>query len=211
MGEPARTPRADSAHTRQRILDASEKLFSERGYSGTSLRAIADVAGVNVAAANYHFGSKAQLLEASFQRCIAPINAERLRRLDELQAREDSPSVRSIVQAFVEPGLEMARTARFPRLAARIFAEPKELSLPLLKRTFSAMAQRYMAVLAQALPSVDEATLRWRFHFMVGCLIQLLNFEQPPDVFGAGGQPDPGGPEHLIDFIVAGMCQGVPS
>ncbi len=68
MGEPARTPRADSLQTRERILDTCERLFGEHGYSGTSVRAIADAAGVNLAAAHYHFGSKTQLLEAVFQR-----------------------------------------------------------------------------------------------------------------------------------------------
>ncbi|NIN58982.1 MAG: TetR family transcriptional regulator, partial [Xanthomonadales bacterium] len=84
------------------MLDASIKLFSERGYRNTSLRAIADAADVNLAAANYHFGSKAQLLEAAFERCISPINDERMRRLRQLQQSSSPPSVEAIVRAFVD-------------------------------------------------------------------------------------------------------------
>ena len=211
MANLARTPRADSAVTRERILDASEALFSERGYSGTSLRAIADAAGVNLAAANYHFGSKASLLEAAFQRCMAPINAERLRRLDELEAQVAAPSVEAIVRVFVGPGLEAASAGQFPRLLARIFAEPKELSIPLIERTFAATAQRYLAALAKALPQVEPQSLIWRFHFMVGCLVHLVNFAEPPNVFGsdivAASGSSSAGPEQLIDFAVAGICQ----
>ena len=57
MAQAIKPLRADSAATRESILDASVKLFSERGYRNTSLRAIADTADVNLAAANYHFGS----------------------------------------------------------------------------------------------------------------------------------------------------------
>ena len=213
MSNLARTRRADSADTRQRILDAAEKLFSELGYSGASLRAIADAAGVNLAAANYHFGSKAQLLEAAFQRCMAPINAERIRRLNELENAEAPPSVEAIVRAFVEPGLVLVGEDGVPRLAARIFAEPKQLSIPLLERTFASTAQRYFAALARALPALDTSELRWRFHFLVGCLLQLINFHAPLNVFGedglAGADWSQAGPQQLIDFAVAGICRGV--
>ncbi|MCK5427639.1 MAG: helix-turn-helix transcriptional regulator, partial [Thermodesulfovibrionia bacterium] len=50
--------------TKQRILDATEFLFARKGFRGTSLREITNRAGVNLAAVNYHFGSKKTLLEA---------------------------------------------------------------------------------------------------------------------------------------------------
>ena len=198
--------------TRQRILDASEKLFSERGYSGTSLRAIADDAGVNLAAANYHFGSKEHLLEASFQRCMGPINDERIRRLDQLEFEGGSLSVQAVVRAFVEPALRVASERRVPRLAARIFVEPKDVSIPLLRRTHASTARRYLAALAGTVPEVDPDELRWRFHFFVGCLVWLTNFEGPLDLFDPG-QPTGTGPaeagrEQLIAFAVAGISQG---
>ena len=53
-----------SAATRERILDAAEKLFAERGYHGVSIRDVTGAAEVDVALVNYHFGSKEMLLEA---------------------------------------------------------------------------------------------------------------------------------------------------
>ena len=94
---------------------------------------------------------------------------------------------------------------------ARIFAEPKELSIPLIERTFAATAQRYLAALAKALPQVEPQSLIWRFHFLVGCLVHLVNFAEPPNVFGSDIVAESGsssaGPKQLIDFAVAGICQ----
>src|SRR5437879_2045322 len=51
-------------HTRQQILDASLRLFSERGFARTTVRDIARQAGITDAAIYYHFQSKRELLEA---------------------------------------------------------------------------------------------------------------------------------------------------
>ena len=50
--------------TRTRILDAAEELFMLHGFEGTSMRLLTAKAGVNLAAVNYHFGSKDALIEA---------------------------------------------------------------------------------------------------------------------------------------------------
>ena len=50
--------------TVERILDAAEILFAEKGFSETSLRLITSKAQVNLAAVNYHFGSKKSLIQA---------------------------------------------------------------------------------------------------------------------------------------------------
>ena len=67
--------------TRERILDAAGRLFAERGFDGTSLRAITTAAGVNLAAVHYHLGSKEALLAAIVARHAEPVNRERLARL----------------------------------------------------------------------------------------------------------------------------------
>ena len=44
--------------TKNKILDAADVLFADKGFNGTSLREITSQANVNLAAVNYHFGSK---------------------------------------------------------------------------------------------------------------------------------------------------------
>src|SRR5438128_11520727 len=76
--------------TRTRILDAAEELFMQHGFEGTSMRLLTAKAGVNLAAVNYHFGSKDALVEALFRRRLDPMNAARTAELDKLEASERS-------------------------------------------------------------------------------------------------------------------------
>ena len=57
-----------SGSTKERILAAAETLFAQRGFDGASLRQLTSDAGVNLAAVNYHFGSKEKLVEQVFRR-----------------------------------------------------------------------------------------------------------------------------------------------
>src|ERR1041384_6777592 len=71
--------------TRTRILDAAEELFMQHGFEGTSMRLLTAKAGVNLAAVNYHFGSKDALIEALFRRRLDPMNAARIAELERLE------------------------------------------------------------------------------------------------------------------------------
>ena len=59
--------------TKDRILDAAERLFSEHGFDGTSLRAVTDEAEANLAAVSYHFGGKLRLFQAVFERVLVQL------------------------------------------------------------------------------------------------------------------------------------------
>jgi TetR/AcrR family transcriptional regulator, regulator of cefoperazone and chloramphenicol sensitivity len=52
---------SDADTTRQRLLDAAETIFAEKGYKAANIREICERAGANIAAVNYHFGGKEQL------------------------------------------------------------------------------------------------------------------------------------------------------
>ena len=106
MGKPQGDPgvRADSRVTQERILDACVDLFTERGFSGTSMRAIAEAAGVNIAAANYHFGSKEGLLSTIVDHHREQIDARRADLLGALSALgEDEPDLPALIDVLVAP------------------------------------------------------------------------------------------------------------
>src|ERR1700754_5083057 len=120
-----------SPDTRTQILDAAERLFAERGFRGTSIRAITDLAGANLAAVGYHFGSKAELLAAVARRVIEPINAAQSAGLDRLLARTADPTVAELVDAFAGPLFDGTAAgdeagARTSRLIVTILADPAE-------------------------------------------------------------------------------------
>src|SRR6185295_10355812 len=94
--------------TRSRILDVAEELFGERGIDRVSIRDITRKAKANLAAINYHFGSKEDLIAAVFERRIVPLNQARLCALDlvEKTAAARGPKLESILGAFIRPALQ---------------------------------------------------------------------------------------------------------
>src|SRR5881296_2786911 len=116
--------------TRERIMDAAERLFANHGFEGASIRSIVDAANVNLAAIHYHFRSKEALLEAVLTRRISLVNEARLQRLEEAEAAAAprAPSVESILRAFIVPTVEFAQReecgATFVQLMSRMFTEP---------------------------------------------------------------------------------------
>jgi AcrR family transcriptional regulator len=167
-------------HTKERILDAAEQLFSKQGYAATSLRSIIAGAGVNLAAVHYHFHSKEALLEAVILRRWLPANQERLELLDSCarEAGVDPPPLEKVIEAFVAPTFRMARNPAsggmvFMQLLGRLHAEGDLLSGILISQ-FSDMLQRFGAALHQAAPDLPPEELFWRLNFAIGALAQTL-------------------------------------
>jgi len=161
--------------TRERILDAAERLFMAYGYDGTSMRQITGEAAVNLAAVNYHFGSKEALIQEVFRRRLDWLNEERMRVLDRLEAEAGGQPVKPslIVDAFFGTLLRMADDeARggmtFLRLLGRTLTEPSEFIRAFLAHEYKAVMDRFKEALFRALPDVPKAEIVWRFHFMLG-------------------------------------------
>jgi AcrR family transcriptional regulator len=161
--------------TRERILDAAERLFMAHGYEGTSMRQITGEAAVNLAAANYHFGSKESLMQEVFRRRLDWLNEERLRVLDEMErvaaGKPLKPS--QIVDGFFGTLLRLADDDQrggivFLRLLGRTHTEPSEFIRTFLADEYAGVMERYQQALFRALPGVPRAEIVWRFHFMLG-------------------------------------------
>ena len=196
----------NSVTTREKILDAAESLFIERGFAATSLRAIASLAEVNLAATHYHFGSKEALFEATIHRRVSPINEARLQALDQLERSSSVLTVEAILAAFFKPLTEGGVSASMLQLMGRIFGEPVSITKPLLEREFGNVAGRFTSALAKALPEIDETELRWRFHFMIGGLVHLLIGGGPLGMDELNGMRQEG-IKKLQAFTAAGFLQ----
>jgi len=164
-----------TADTRQRILDAAERLFMEQGYDGTSMRQIATTAEANLAAANYHFGSKEALIQQVLKRRLDWLNGERLRVLNKLEAEADGKPLKpsQIVDAFFGTLLRMGESeahggATFLRLLGRTMTAPTGFIGTLFADEYADVLERYKAALFSALPGVPREEIVWRFHFMLG-------------------------------------------
>jgi AcrR family transcriptional regulator len=174
-----RLPKQD---IKDRILDVAEALFARDGYSGTSLRAVTSAAEVNLASVNYHFGSKEALLLAAFDRLAAPVNQERLAVLNQLEAAPDRPSLEQIIEAFLSPALRIVidlgeRGLTATRFLGRVAADPTPAVQQMIATEFHVISERFLAALAAAAPTLDEAELVWRFKLMVGVLVYVQGDE----------------------------------
>ncbi len=161
--------------TRERILDAAERLFMAHGYEGTSMRQITGDAAVNLAAVNYHFGSKESLMQEVFRRRLDWLNEERLRVLDEMERTAAGKSLKpsQIVDGFFGTLLRLADDDQrggivFLRLLGRTHTEPSEFIRTFLADEYAGVMERYQQALFRALPDVPRAEIVWRFHFMLG-------------------------------------------
>ena len=200
--------------TRTRILDAAEELFMQHGFEGTSMRLLTAKAGVNLAAVNYHFGSKHALVEAVFRRRLDPMNVERTAELDKLEAdTSHAPTPEAIIRAFITPGLRLMADAKdgrnFTRLLGRTYTEPNKLVRQLIGQMYAPAMQRYKAALERALPQMPREELVWRMHFMFGTLaytlaatdtVQLIAGCKPEDRYDARLLE-----ERLTAFLAAGL------
>ena len=81
--------------------------------------------------------------------------------------------------------------------------------MPLLEREFGLIGRRFVEALAKSLPDADIDELRWRFHFVIGAMTQLLNFDRSTTM-PANARGRRIGTSELLAFAVAGICQRAP-
>ncbi|MEE2039454.1 TetR/AcrR family transcriptional regulator [Nocardiopsis sp. CT-R113] len=172
--------------TSTQILDAAEHLFAEHGYRGTSVRAITTLAGANLAAVGYHFGSKAKLMAAVARRVIEPINAAQCAGLDALLARTPDPPVGELVEAFAGPLFDEMPAgdeggARTSRLIVTILSDPAEEARGWTGPAEDSVRERYLAAFTRVLPDLSPEELRFRVRGILAVTaVDRLEVHQQP-------------------------------
>ena len=165
--------------TRTAILNAAERLYAERGFSDVTLRDIVAEANVNLAAVNYHFGSKDELIaELLVTRSIAT-NRERL---NELKAAEDAGGgrtpIEAVIRALVGPTLRgCLGPDRQRATAARFMIRASIESVPPIRKIKNREVdhlRKFAAAMKRALPGRDEVDLYWGLHFALAMAHQTI-------------------------------------
>lgn len=201
-----------NANTKERILDAAERLFAHDGFEATSLRAITAEANVNLAAVNYHFQSKDALVRAVIGRRMGPVNASRMALLDacESNAGEGPLPVDVVVEAFIRPVIEIAcsHAKEFGPLLGRLYTEPGDFLTHVFKEHLEHVGGRFIAAFRRALPELPVEELMWRMHFAIGVMTHTMGAGKVLEYI-SGGRCDlsdvEGTMERMRTFIVAGF------
>jgi AcrR family transcriptional regulator len=199
--------------TKDRILAAAEELFARTGVARTSLRAITALARVNLAAVNYHFGSKEGLVEEVYRRRLEPLNRARLANLDRLERRARKPSLEDVLEAFMSPVAQLARDPAqggptVMRLLGQTHAEAEEPFRAWFAGEYKRVLERYHAALCRTLPGIPPEDVRWRLQFLVGALTYPVAERQLVELV-SGEAIDPADVnqvvERLLPFVAAGF------
>ena len=168
--------------TVERILDAAEALFAERGFAETSLRTITSMAGVNLAAVNYHFGSKKELIQAVFARFLTPLCRELDDTLNQLMTESETPETASLLKALFKTAtlqgrdsVDGERVQRFMRLLGLAYTQSQGHLRRYIVANYGDHYQRYTSLLQLSTPALDPLSFYWRLYFMLGATVFTLS------------------------------------
>jgi len=170
---------SSTAHfsTKDRILGAAEELFAQFGFTGTSLRQVTSRADVNIAAVNYHFGSKENLVNEVFRRRMDEMTSQRMNALKAAVA-ERPGELEPILAAFVEPALALAQDRNgggaFVRVIARAYAEKNDSLRKFLSDHYGHVLREFAKAIAGAVPGLSKEELYWRLDFLAGALTYAM-------------------------------------
>lgn len=168
--------------TKAKVIAAATRLFATKGMENVFLRELTSAAGVNLAAVNYHFGSKEALCEAVLDSLSERVNARRLAGLRQLLAAAEAkgmpPSLPAILDTFVEPYLgpdEEGEGAVLLQLLIKDRISRNEMTARIVRKHFDPLALEYIAAFAKACPQVHPDDLYWRYTLMYGAVIMTAS------------------------------------
>lgn len=196
--------------TGDRILNAAERLFSEHGYDGVSIRDITSLASSRLALATYHFGTKEKLLESVLERRAETLNHDRRSELADVMSRTN-PAVADVMAAFVGPYLRYASGGdpgwrNYCRLIAVL--SPSGRWPDLLARLFDETAQEFIKALMVAEPALDKPGATRAFLFCVGTMLASFTGTTRLDRL-TGGKAAAGNLKQTYNFLIPFMVGGV--
>lgn len=159
-------------------MSAAEDLFAKSGFAGTSLRQVTANANVNLAAVNYHFGSKENLINELFKRRLDELTGQRLHNLEKV-LQTKPVTLEAVLTAFVSPALMLAQNRgggqSFVRLLARAFAEQDQRLRSFVSDNYGHVLKEFAKVISTLLPSLGKEDMYWRLDFISGALTYTMS------------------------------------
>jgi AcrR family transcriptional regulator len=201
--------------TKTKILNAAELLFADKGFNGTSLREITSHAEVNLAAVNYHFGSKKELIKAVMSRYMNELSPRLESALYSLCHNELQPTLIEVFSAFLEPLLHLNSvkdngTSTFLQLLGRGFTDNQGFLRWFLTTQYPGVFTNFTQAVHKAYPELSTEEMFWRLHFTMGTIvftmsssdalidIALNDFDRTIDIAGVIKQ--------VIPYVAAGVA-----
>lgn len=222
----AAAPREErDGEPRLRILAAAEAVFATRGFDAATLREITEAAGVNIAAVNYYFSSKDELVRQVLDRRMTPYTAARAAALEALVAAAGGKALKiaEIIEVMVRPIVELSRDDNggrsLIRLLLQVRARPSEDTIRVFVDRVDPLVHRFVRVIQDAAPHLSRVDIYWRYNFSIGAVMQVLTDADPTSLRlkrQSDGlcdtQDDEAIVRELVAFIAAGFAgPGMPT
>lgn len=194
------------------LLEAAQRLFAAQGFEKVSLRTLTQEAGVNLAAVNYHFGSKEGLIDAVVESYTNPVNELRLQRLTHAENGSTPLSVEDILDCFLRPVLEAVHRSAiseklFFQMMGRCLNDRGLANLPpSTLALFGQVTTRFPQAIRRTIPHLEPEEILWRLHFTIGVLIHVLIHIESLHLIAGGLVGNPSSEDILA--MVKNYCSG---
>jgi len=205
------------SETVDRILDAAEILFAEKGFSETSLRMITSKAGVNLAAVNYHFGSKNALIQAVFSRFLGPLSHLMEQGLKEHgwhQPGAEKPQLEDIIRLYVYglvriPTSHPNGVAVFMRLMGLAYTQSQGHLRKYLEQEYSRTFRLFMDLVKQSTPELTSRERFWRIQFTIGSVAFTMSSMQQLTEIYENSVDAKADPQKVVGYLVPYLLAGL--
>jgi AcrR family transcriptional regulator len=215
---------AAAQKTMTKFLNAAEEVFAKHGYEGTTIRAIATRARVNLGTLVHYWGSKRALFRELFERRFRPLRDEHLRRMQALAvsaAEGSSLEAVDVLRTLIEstffigiapevygPDMESAAgRKRFRLLYGRALMDPSPQVIAEMARIFGEPVELFLALMRRACPQVSPAELDWRINCVIGAQVFSQVYGERVGRF-FGGEADVSEPlasSWILHFLMNGI------
>lgn len=215
---------AQRGKTRQEILEAAKELVARKGPHATTIRDITTASGANVAAVNYYFRSKEDLVRLAAYEISGEVNRERIAQLDAFEAEAGGMPLapRDILRALIEPILVASRAKDGGSLYLRSVFQMRTLPNAGSNRqnfgNHHHVARRFVSTIQTAFPHLSHEECVWHYEMARGTALHMLANLDPvwrrfELILNEDGEPFPEEPAYKldqasVDRVIAMILQG---
>jgi len=206
---------SSKVNTQQKILDAAEHLFASSGFADTSLRQITSEAEVNLAAVNYHFGSKKELIQSVLQRYLSVLMPRLDQEFTRLLAEQKNVELNVVLRVFVKPLLELNTvraqgTRTFLQLLGRGYTDVQGHLRWFFNHHYGRVLDKFVLLVQQSCPQLPASEIFWRLHFSLGTIVFTMASNQALQEIAAADFNEnveiEGVIQRLIPYLAAGIA-----
>jgi AcrR family transcriptional regulator len=200
--------------TRRKILEAAEAVFAAKGLEAASLREIMIAARVNIAAVNYYFGSKADLLAAVVSQRTDELNRARIALLEQAKVRDGGvASIEGWLHALIDPFIEAEGSKdpgwrNFVHILNWLATTRDPDYQHIVGGTYESLRRAFVPALGEALPELSAEEITWRYHSVVAVLRASLS-ERDRTAAQFRGIVDPDDFRRMMGFVIPFLAAGL--